>query len=293
MQNIKLVAIDIGGSLINDNNQIPQININTLKNLKKTGIQVALITARMYSSTKYISSLVEADYGVYGNGSNIIDLNNNIVIYSEKLDFDTTLKLIKFGKERELYVHLNGVFEEVSDQEKYFALKHQLLNKKYPLKLKSNVKIIDNLLKNISEDNDYIKVVYVSEFNMDDILKSIKEFFPKIFITEYNTNLYESAINKTINYIEIGNKNITKAEGLKILIDKLGLLQNEVLVIGDGNNDIEMFDNFCNSGCLKNGSDLAKQHAKYISPYTNNEGGVSDIIKHYVKGLVKKNENSN
>lgn len=288
MQNIKLVAVDIGGSLINDNNQIPKVNIETFNKLKEMGIEVALITARMYSSTKYISNVIGAKYGVYGNGSNIINLSDNTILYSENLDFDTLSKLITFGRDKNLYIHLNGCFEEVSEQKKYFALKHYLLNQYYPLHLKSNIRIVDDLLKYISNCGDYIKVVYVSEQNLDEFIKMIKNNFPDICITEYNTNLYESAINKTINYIELGKRNITKAEGLKMLINKLGLLEDEVLVIGDGNNDIEMFDSFSNSGCLKNGSDLAKQHAKYISIYTNNDGGVSDIIKHYVKGLVRK-----
>lgn len=292
MQNIKLIAVDIGGTLIDDNNQIPLKNIETFTILKDMGVEVALVTARMYSSTKYISNVIGAKYGIYGNGSNIINLSDNSILYSENLDSDTVKKLIVFGKKERLYIHLNECFEETSDQKKYFALKHYLLNKNYPQNLKSNIKIVDDLLDYASKIDDCVKVVYVSEFNLNKTLEKINVLFPNTYITEYNTDLYESAINKTINYIELGKRNITKAEGLDILINKLGLSKSEVLVIGDGNNDIEMFDNYFYSGCLKNGSSLAKKHAKYISKYTNNEGGVSDIIVHFVKGLKEKNENS-
>ena len=51
MSKIKLIAIDIGGTLIDDNNNIPPENIEILKKMKKQGIKIALVTARMLSST--------------------------------------------------------------------------------------------------------------------------------------------------------------------------------------------------------------------------------------------------
>ena len=76
MNNIKLVAIDIGGTLITDDNRITQENIETLKKIKSLGIKISLVTARMYSSTKYISKVIDADFGVFGNGCNVMNLKD-------------------------------------------------------------------------------------------------------------------------------------------------------------------------------------------------------------------------
>lgn len=285
---IKLVAIDIGGTLINDNNVIPEKNLEILKFVKQYNIKIALVTARMYSSTKYISNSISADYGVFGNGSNIIDLNNNEIIFTETLNDEYAKKIIEYAKRNNLYVHLNEIFEETSDEMKYFTLKHILLNKKYPENLKSNIKLESNILEYIKNINNIVKIVLVSENNLDFVLDDIKKISDSLFITEYSKNLYESTINKTINYIEIGNKPSTKAIGLKKLISSLNILKDEVLVIGDGDNDIEMFKEFKNSGCLFNGSEEPKKYANYISKFTNNEAGVSDIINYYMKGLVKR-----
>ena len=54
MEKIKLIAIDIGGTLITDSNEITDTNLKILNSVRKKGIKVALITARMYSSTKLI-----------------------------------------------------------------------------------------------------------------------------------------------------------------------------------------------------------------------------------------------
>ena len=282
MSKIKLIAIDIGGTLIDDNNNIPPENIEILKKMKKQGIKIALVTARMLSSTKYISNVIECDYGVYGNGSNIIDLNNNKVLYLEKLSNRNLESLVNFGKKQNLYIHLNQVFQEVSDQKKYFALKHILLNKKYPSNLQSNVEVVSSLKDYINNTDNIVKLVFVSKNNLDAIKEKISKEFPDIFITEYNTNQKETAINEIINYIEIGAKATTKAEGVKKLANILNLNQEEILVIGDGNNDIEMFKAFKNSGCLKNGTSEAKVNANYVSEKSNNEGGLSEIIEYYI-----------
>ena len=283
MKKIKLIAVDIGGSLITNNNTITNKNIETLKEMKNIGIKIVLITARMYSSTRYISNVIEADYGVFGNGSNIMNLNNLSIYYNEIIPYNILKKLILFGKNNGLYIHLNELLCETSDEKKYFTLKHLILNQNYPEELKSNINLVNNINDYIKENSKIVKIIFVSENNMDEIYFQLKEKFPNIFINEYSKNLYESTINKKINYIEVGIKNNNKADGLTRLIKKLHIEPDEVIVIGDGDNDIDMFKKFKNSGCLLNGSKLAKENASYISKFTNNKSGVSEIINYFVQ----------
>lgn len=285
MDNIKLIAIDIGGTLITDNNKLTDANLQVLKKVKEKNIKIALITARMYSSTKYISKVIDADYGVFGNGASIIDLKNEKSLYSIFIPKECLRDLIEFANTEGIYVHLNQLFVETSDKKEYFAKKHIILNEQYPEKLKSNIKIVDDLAKFSSNVDDAIKVVFVSNKNLDNFLQKLKNRFPYIFVTEYATNLYENAIDETINYIEIGLSYSNKADGLAQLLEILGLKNENVLVIGDGDNDIEMLKNYKNSGCTANGSIEAKKYAKYISNATNNDSGAAEIVKKFVKKL--------
>ena len=283
MMPIKLIAVDIGGTLINDNNTISREDIETFRKLKQSGIKVCLTTARMYSSTKYISNIISSDYGVFGNGSVVMNLNNKEIISAAVLTKEDKADIINFGKCNNLYIHFSQFFWEGSDEQKYFLLKHQLLNQKYEESLKSNVKQVDNLYEYVIHNDDIVNLVLVSEDNMDDFYKKLIQDYPNVYVTEYYKNCLETAINKTINYIEISKKHTNKKVGLDKLIEHLKLIPDEVLVIGDGKNDIEMFEKFPNSGCLANGDDQAKQCAQYLSTKTNNESGVSEIVEHYRK----------
>ena len=283
MKKIKLIAIDIGGTLITDDDIIPKENIMAIESVKAKGVKIALITARMYSSTKYISQQIAADYGVFSNGSIVMNINDLSIYDVEYIPKTLVLKLISFAKENDIYIHINRPFLEFSDQDKYFALKHKILNHKYPKKLKSNILVIDDLKKYCSDIDDVVKVVFVSENNLDSFIEKLKINFPQLYITEYYKNSNEVTIGKVINYVEVGIRNFTKCDGLGILINKLGISEDETLVIGDGINDLEMFKKFKNSGCLINGDLKAKEISEYVSSKNNNEAGLAEIILHYIE----------
>lgn len=281
---ISLIAIDIGGTLLSDDNTITLENIDAIKLAKSKNIKIALATAREFSSTKYISNQINCDYGVFSNGSHILDIKNNVSLKISFLKTEVVLEIYHYCKTNNLYIHLNQEFCEVSDEMNYFNLKHHLLNENYSDDLKSNCYLIKNLEEYIN-CNTFTKIVIVSENSLENHLKSLKNILDKynLFITEYNTNLYEHILNKTINYIEIGQYNDTKATGICDLADKLQIPIDEVLVIGDGENDINMFKKFRNSVCMNNGISDAKKLAGYVTTNDNNHSGVSEGIKYYLK----------
>lgn len=285
MENLKLIAIDLGGTLLSDDNQISDLNKNAISQAKSQGIKIAIASARMYSSTKYISHVIKCDYGVFSNGSHLFDITNQKTLKGSLLLNKAVLELIDFARKKDIYIHLNQELCEVSESLKFFSLKHTLLNQKYPPNLKSNILITDDLKEYVISHPEIMKLALVSEFSLDSILSELNTLLSKynLFITEYYRNVYENAINKMINYIEIGSSPDNKAKGIKKLVEILGISSSEVLVIGDGNNDLEMLASFPKSACMNNGSQEAKKLARYITKRTNNESGVAEAINHFIR----------
>ncbi len=270
---------------MSDDNTISTENLESIKLAKSMGIKIALATAREYSSTKYISKLINCDYGVFSNGSHLLDLSSLKSLKSSLIQTQAVLEIYKYCKENNLYIHLNQEICEVSDEMKYFNLKHHLLNETYPDDLKSSCYLIQDLIEHI-KNNTITKIVIVSEENLDEHINHLKQILDKhhLFITEYNRNLYEKIIDKTINYIEIGSLNDTKARGLLQLGKLLNIPPEQILVFGDGDNDIEMFTTFENSVCMSNGTDKAKTLSRYITRKNNNNSGVAEGISYYING---------
>ena len=285
IQKISLIALDIGGTLLSDNNTISKENLESIERARNKGIKIALATAREYSSTKYISKLIHCDYGVFSNGSHLLDLARLETLKCSLIQTKAVLEIYKYCKNNNLYIHLNQEFCEVSDEMKYFNLKHHLLNEHYPDDLKSSCYLIQNLSDYI-KNNTITKIVIVSEQSLDEHINNLKKIFQKynLFITEYNKNLYENIIGKTINYIEIGSSNDTKACGLLQLGQILNIPQEQILVFGDGDNDVEMFNTFENSVCMANGTEKVKMLSRYITRNNNNNSGVAEGINYYING---------
>ena len=289
IQKISLIALDIGGTLLSDDNTISKENLESIKIAKQNGIKIALATARKYSSTKYISKLINCDYGIFSNGSHLFDLINLKSLRSSLIQTQAVLEIYKYCKENDLYIHLNQETCEVSDEMKYFNLKHHLLNETYRDDLKSSCYLIQNLMEHI-KNNIITKIVIVSEQNLAEHIVQLKQILDKydLFITEYNTNLYETIIDKTINYVEIGSSSDTKASVLLQLGKILNIPPEQILVFGDGENDIEMFTTFENSVCMANGTDKAKTLSRYVTTKNNNNSGVAEGINYYINGGGKK-----
>lgn len=284
--------MDVGGTLLSDNNTISKENIDAIQSLKNKGIKVVLSTAREYSSTKYISKQIKCDYGVFSNGSHLLDINHLKTLKCSLLEVKAVLEIYNYCKKNDLYIHLNQEFCEVSDQMDYFNLKHNILNQSYPDDLKSACYLVNDLYEYII-NNPITKIVIVSDQNLDTTIKEIQGILEKynLFINEYNKDLNEHIINKKINYIEIGSTKDTKASGLIELSKILNIPIDEILVVGDGDNDLEMLSKFPNSICMSNGTDKAKKLARYITKKDNNNSGVAEGLNHYITG-GEKNDNS-
>lgn len=286
---ISLIALDIGGTLLSDDNTISKKNIDSIKKAKNQGIKIALATAREYSSTKYISNLIECDYGVFSNGSHLMNISDLNTLKCSFIQTKAVLEIYKYCKENNLYIHLNQETCEVSDEMKYFNLKHHLLNENYSKDFKSSCYLIPNLFDYIKH-NKITKIVIVSEADLEGHINMLSKILNKynLFITEYNQNLDEKIIGKIINYVEIGPSYDTKASGLLELAKILNIPEKEILIFGDGDNDIEMFTTFENSVCMANSSEKIKRLARYITKKDNNNSGVAEGLNYYINGGGEK-----
>ncbi|KAG5524784.1 hypothetical protein RHGRI_031448 [Rhododendron griersonianum] len=80
--------------------------------------------------------------------------------------------------------------------------------------------------------------------------------------------------------LEIVPSGTSKGNGVRMLLDQLGASPEEIMAIGDGENDVEMLELASLGIALSNGSDKAKAVANVIG-VSNDEDGVADAIYRY------------
>lgn len=258
LKNVKLVALDLDGTLLDDNFKISQRTIDCIKNLINRNINVVLVTGRVLKSVYMIRNMIGADLPIVAyNGGKIVISNKEI--YTKKIPIVEGKKIIKYGEEKGLYV-------KVYIDDILFVEKDEEISKLFCQTRGIEYKAVGKLSENINEDINIITIYYKNHIygNVDDILKDID-----VTITASATN--------ALDFIP---KGVSKGKALKFVADYLNVKREEILAIGNSKNDIDML-NFAGIGiAMKNSDSMLLEKWNYITEYTNNEEGVYHVLKY-------------
>ena len=87
-------------------------------------------------------------------------------------------------------------------------------------------------------------------------------------------------------YLDVTHPQANKGVGVQRLAVLMGVPMNEIAVIGDGGNDVEMFQQSSLSIAMGNASDEVKKHAHFVTG-SNDEDGFADAVEKYVLGAAR------
>lgn len=269
----KLIAIDLDGTLLNDDKKIPLENINMVENLIEKGYEVVIATGRRYWSAKDLIKVINKDMTILANNGNIVrNSENDEVLNAKYIDLEDFRNIMKEGKKRDLYpiIHVDA-YEEGYD----ILIELENENKNYFnfLKGEKRLKRINNYMEII--DHNILAVVYagfkseLNSFHLD-----INKKYPNI----YNTHVMEN-ITVSEALLEIMNPFGTKWHSLSEYANSKGIKAEEIITIGDDNNDIGMIENAGLGIAMKNASISVKSVSDIITKKDNNESGVAFELK--------------
>ena len=258
---IKMVVTDIDGTIYS-----PQIGITDevkkcIQKLVNKGIHFAIATGRSFESTKCVADEIGVKCPLICYQGGLINTYEGETIEVKYLDEIPAREIVKELRARN--IHMNTY--------------------------------IDDVLY-VEDDNDIIKE-YVGDKNVHYFkIDSFDELdftrLNKILVIDHNTELIEKLIKELqLKYpqlyvvksqpifCEIANKKATKGNAIKFLAEKYGFTENEVLAIGDQNNDIEMVVTAGVGVAMGNGTEDIKAKADYITDTVLNNGFVKAIDK--------------
>lgn len=125
---IKLIASDLDGTLVDHNNFIPSGNLSAIEDINKKNIDFAICTGKTYSITKDICDKCHASYGIFGNGTQIINLKTGEEIYKNLLPTHYFNTCYDLAKKYHLHVHVYSESEIITEQLQYMDLRNYILN---------------------------------------------------------------------------------------------------------------------------------------------------------------------
>jgi len=145
-------------------------------------------------------------------------------------------------------------------------------NKELPHDQKVEIALVKNV-KNSIEDcaKKASKIVVIS-----DDLKKLRKVRTKVQNISTTT-----AMSSNYNNFEVVNYEVSKGNALKFLSEKLNIKREEIMAIGDNENDYSMIE-FAGLGVAMGNAEIGiKEIADFITS-SNDENGVAVALKKYI-----------
>ncbi len=261
----KLLVTDIDGTLTDEDHNIVPLNKEALEKAKDLGLYVTLATGRRPESAKrFVEELKISCPIIVYNGAGIYDFKKGKFLHKEILPKDAaTLAISLLEEYPELtpfiyYDHGSFTREENETVREY--------------KRKDKIELIyERDLLGLVKKETPIKIMIIGNRAILD------KFYDEISKYKIDVNF----TNSEINYLEILPGRASKGNMLKLLVSILGITLDEVIAIGDKDNDISMVEIAGLGVAVGNATPKLKEVADYIAP-SGAEGGVWNVIEKFL-----------
>lgn len=266
---IRLIAIDLDGTLLTDDKRISKRNKQALQKAKEQGVKIVLCTGRPLAAiTPFIEELglnESGDYSITFNGGLVQKNDTGEILSKSALPYEDIQRLISLMQSLDL--PLDVLSEEVVLQlptSTNYPSIYGELNKLLTFK--------PTAIEALKPDELYNKVVvaYHQEYLDHQIAK-----IPDSYRQDYEV------IKTRSNLLEFMPKGVTKAFGVAFLADYLNIDQAEIMCIGDEENDLSMIEYAGIGVAMANAIPLVQQAANVITA-SNQADGVAQVVEKYV-----------
>ena len=267
---MKTIFLDADGTLFHHKGYVPESAFEAIERAQKNGHKIVLCTGRQKTEIYGGMETIPYDAMIVGSGSCVIV--NDEIVFDEGFDKDDLQYVIQYLNKHEI----PATFEST----------HKIYG------TKKTVEELENLKKiwcgHLDED-EYEKhgvVLMANQVELVDEEELIHLPINKISFME--TDLPFTFINKDLSERfhlvratftpfgedggEIMNKKHSKASGIDIIQKTMNLDPKDFISVGDGDNDLAMFDKCAFNIAMENGTEAIKKKADYITTDLENDG---------------------
>ncbi|XP_051137274.1 endoribonuclease YBEY, chloroplastic [Andrographis paniculata] len=268
------IFCDMDGTLLNSRSQISVSTAEALKEASSRGVKIVIATGKSrpavirilktvnlagsdgivseFSPGIFVQGLLV--YGRHGQEIFRRNLNSNVCIEALQYSIEHKIPIIAFSEDRCL-----TLFE------------HPLVDLLHTVYHEPKAEIIPSV-KQLLATGNVQKLLFLD--TTEGVSGTLRPYW------EEAVGDRASVVQAVSDMLEIVPPGTSKGNGVRVLLDHLGISAKEVMAIGDGENDVEMLELASLGIALSNGSEKAKAVANVIG-VSNDEDGVADAIYRY------------
>lgn len=284
---IKLLALDLDGTLLDSSASIPQKNRQAIQEAEKAGVLVTIATGRRFRDARPLGLELELNAPLVTHNGALLKYADSLETVSAKLlDAQTTQEIVRVGKEYggdalvSTDPHGNGtmLYDRVSDNnvplKKYLRWAENLHGGEAG---REGVEHVPNL-EDVLGDHD---VVHISFSGGCDTMSAMLSFLNRELRNSV-TILPTVYPELDFTLIDILPPDTTKGTGLETLAAINGLKAENVMAVGDNFNDLGMLEFAGTPVVMGNADKKLLERPEFYKTDTNNNAGVAAAINRFI-----------
>lgn len=261
---IKLIALDLDGTVLTDNNTLSDRVKRSLERAIQSGIEVVAASGRPYGSMpKNVLGIKGLNYSITSNGAAVHD-NSGRRIHSTLVSENDVISLLKITEGHDL------IFEAYVKGLTYTDSRYTSNPLKYGCSeayvdyVKASHGHIDNMrefIYNHRKELDSIEIICTNAKKRAHIRQLVEDSTSGFYIT-----------SSSENFIEFMDKSATKGNAVNWLCNYLDVKTENTCACGNADNDADMIEQSGFGAAVENASKLCLDCADIIVPSNNNDG---------------------
>lgn len=263
----KAVFIDMDGTLLKKDHTVSEANKNAIQRMLDNGILVVPISARP------LHGLLPITRQLLPDSMPVVSLNGGYIYHNAKVVFQADIGLPEVAAiDTELQLHDVSVM--YYSQMKWYASEstNATMKEQRITEVALQIQPIEQTMFSWNADNTGPnKILIVGDANLI------------LAVEQKLQGLYQGKLNvfkSQASYLELMHIEASKKKAIQFLMNQYGILQEEVIAIGDNYNDKEMIEYAGMGVAMGNAPEEIKQVADFVTD-TNNNDGVAMALAHY------------
>lgn len=257
----RLIAMDLDGTLNNDEKHITQATKEALMQAQHSGIRLALASARpspgLYRECDVLNMRCFGGILMSYNGGRIVDAATGKVLFETTMDLPQTKSVLR-------KLETLPVTPILDDGKQFYVTDKTGYKVDYECR---NNNMVCSEVENLADFLSFpvVKILMsMQEEALPRIQKTIAAFLPEDL----------TVVQTAPFYLEIIPRCINKGQGIRDICRTLGICEEEVISFGDAENDIPMLKTAGMGVAMGNAADKVKASADFIT-LSNNEDGIA------------------